>query len=93
MPAKASKKDKEKEETQPAVLKGVYMFPNGDKYDGEYSRSDEGVLERCGLGQHTTADGTLYEGNWENDRMNGQGKLYHPSGAVYEGDFVNNMFH
>jgi hypothetical protein len=25
--------------------------------------------------------------------MNGKGKLTHPSGAIYEGDFVNNQFH
>ncbi|XP_002731054.1 uncharacterized protein LOC100366738 [Saccoglossus kowalevskii] len=92
MPAKATRKDKEKEDAKPTVLRGVYMLPNGDKYDGEYSRSEEGVLERNGYGEHTTSEGTVYQGNWENDKMNGHGKLMHPSGAIYEGDFVNNQF-
>lgn len=25
--------------------------------------------------------------------MTGEGKLEHPTGSIYEGDFVNNQFH
>lgn len=28
-----------------------------------------------------------------NDKMNGHGRMEFPSGAVYEGEFVNNQFH
>ena len=35
----------------------------------------------------------IYTGAFQNDKMNGEGKLEHPSGSVYEGDFVNNQFH
>jgi hypothetical protein len=28
----SDKKDKKKEDSAPTVLKGVYVFPNGDKY-------------------------------------------------------------
>ena len=38
-------------------------------------------------------EGLRYEGEWANDKMNGYGKLDHPSGAHYEGNFVNNNFH
>ncbi|KAI8505882.1 MORN repeat containing 2 [Branchiostoma belcheri] len=79
--------------TGPPLQKGVYIFPNGDKYDGEYSQSDTGVLERNGVGTHTTKDGVVYTGRWVQDKMSGQGKLVHPSGAVYDGEFYNNTFH
>jgi hypothetical protein len=36
-------------------------------------------------------DGTVYEGLWENNLYNGRGKLYHASGDLYEGEFVNDM--
>lgn len=78
--------------TGPSVLSGVYVFPNGDKYDGEYIQTEEG-LQRHGYGVHTTSEGLSYQGKWEDDKMNGEGKLLHPSGALYEGQFVNNMFH
>ncbi|KAK3087614.1 hypothetical protein FSP39_008381, partial [Pinctada imbricata] len=89
----SEKKDKKKEEAPPAITKGIYLFPNGDKYDGEYQHGSDGSLDRCGYGVHTTTEGTVYEGEWSKDKMNGKGKLSHPSGAVYEGQFVNNQFH
>ncbi|XP_053239506.1 MORN repeat-containing protein 2 isoform X1 [Podarcis raffonei] len=75
------------------VYKISFVFPNGDKYEGDCTRTIEGVLERSGHGVHTTPDGIIYQGNWKNDKMNGFGRLEHPSGAVYEGEFYNNMFH
>jgi len=30
-------------------------------------------------------DGSRYEGYWSNDKANGQGKLVHADGDVYEG--------
>ncbi|RMX43099.1 hypothetical protein pdam_00006841 [Pocillopora damicornis] len=94
MPAASKKTEKKggKADAGATILSGVYMFPNGDKYDGEYIQADEGLL-RQGYGTHTTVDGLSYYGNWSGDKMNGQGKLLHPSGAIYEGEFVNNMFH
>ncbi|XP_035176344.1 MORN repeat-containing protein 2 [Oxyura jamaicensis] len=34
-----------------------------------------------------------YIGTWKNNKMNGTGRLEYPSGAVYEGEFKDNMFH
>jgi len=93
MPAAAKKGKAVKEEAEVAASCGTYMFPNGDKYEGEFKKSDDGVLSRCGQGTHTTADGICYQGSWQNDRMNGQGRLQFPSGAVFEGEFVDNKFH
>ncbi|XP_064597026.1 MORN repeat-containing protein 2-like [Liolophura sinensis] len=89
MPAE-KKKEKTKGD-EPEVCKGIYIFPNGDKYDGFYIQIN-GSQERCGTGTNHFVDGIVYEGQWENDKMNGKGKLTHPSGATYEGDFVDNKF-
>ncbi|KAF7658445.1 hypothetical protein LDENG_00012420 [Lucifuga dentata] len=70
-----------------------YIFPNGDKYEGECSRSTSGVMMRSGSGTHTSASGIIYTGEWHEDKMHGRGTLQHPSGAVYEGEFKDNMYH
>ncbi|XP_073483783.1 MORN repeat-containing protein 2 isoform X1 [Aquarana catesbeiana] len=80
-------------EIAPEVCHISFVFPNGDTYDGECTRSATGVLERNGRGTNKTPNGVTYTGSWKNDKMNGVGKLEHPSGAVYEGEFIKNMFH
>ncbi|CAN0507209.1 unnamed protein product [Rangifer tarandus platyrhynchus] len=77
----------------PEVFKINFIFPNGDKYDGDCTRTSSGVIERNGIGIHTTPNGIVYTGSWKDDKMNGFGKLEHFSGAVYEGHFKDNMFH
>ena len=42
--------------------------------EGEYIQAEEG-LQRQGYGIHTTCDGLSYYGNWNGDKMNGQGKV------------------
>ncbi|XP_070284685.1 MORN repeat-containing protein 2 [Myotis yumanensis] len=75
------------------VYKINFIFPNGDKYDGDCTRTPFGIVERNGIGVHTTPNGIIYTGNWKDDKMNGFGRLEHFSGAVYEGYFKDNMFH
>ncbi|KAF5904199.1 MORN repeat-containing protein 2 isoform X1, partial [Clarias magur] len=79
------------------VFKVTYIFPNGDKYEGEcccISESDESQsVMRKGFGTQTSSSGTMYTGEWDNDKMNGRGTLSHPSGAVYKGQFRDNMYH
>ncbi|PIK34486.1 putative MORN repeat-containing protein 2-like [Apostichopus japonicus] len=94
MPAQKGKKvEKDKEDTNPTLKKGTFIFPNGDRYDGEYFEIEGGGVERSGYGEHTTSTGVCYQGHWANDKMNGQGKLTHPSGSSYDGEFVDNQFH
>ncbi|KAG7492936.1 hypothetical protein MATL_G00019630 [Megalops atlanticus] len=84
------------DDVQPKESVGLtvsYIFPNGDKYAGECSKSSEGFVKRNGTGIHTSAKGLIYTGVWKDDKMNGSGRLAHPSGAVYEGEFKDNMFH
>ncbi|XP_052504196.1 MORN repeat-containing protein 2 [Budorcas taxicolor] len=77
----------------PEVFKINFVFPNGDTYDGDCTRTSSGVIERNGIGIHTTPNGIVYTGSWKDDKMNGFGRLEHFSGAIYEGHFKDNMFH
>ncbi|XP_069091209.1 MORN repeat-containing protein 2 isoform X2 [Pleurodeles waltl] len=66
----------------PEVFTISFVFPNGDKYDGECTRTPSGTLERNGTGIHITPNGIIYEGNWRDDRMSQKRKkqwdyLYH----------------
>ncbi|XP_019134506.2 MORN repeat-containing protein 2 [Larimichthys crocea] len=70
-----------------------YIFPNGDRYEGECSRCASGVMMRSGAGKHTSEGGVIYTGEWHEDKMHGRGTLQHPSGALYEGEFKDNMYH
>ena len=49
-------------------------------------------MVRSGFGVHICSDSTLYMGNWDNDKMNGSGRIQFSSGASYEGEFLNNCF-
>jgi len=37
-----------------------------------------------------SADGSIYEGSWLNDKMDGIGKLTWADGSFYEGEFKDN---
>ncbi|XP_034019248.1 MORN repeat-containing protein 2 [Thalassophryne amazonica] len=74
-------------------MHGIYIFPNGDKYEGESSRSESGVMMRSNTGEYISADGVTYTGQWHEDKFDGRGTLRHPCGAVYEGEFKDNMYH
>ncbi|KAM6984750.1 MORN repeat-containing protein 2-like [Aplochiton taeniatus] len=87
------KKGKIPETKEEGTLRVSYIFPNGDKYEGECYRSVDGVVVRSGTGKHISANGIIYTGKWHDDKMNGRGRLEHPSGAVYEGEFKDNMYH
>jgi hypothetical protein len=84
---------KSKEESSPEVKSSVFIFSNGDKYEGEFRQLPGGGMERCGVGTHTSADGTVYSGHWANDRMNKSGRIQFSNGACYEGGISDNQFH
>ena len=72
-------------------------YPNGDVYDGEIKNAttkdsfgDILVYEiRDGHGKYIYTDGTVYEGNWKNDKKHGKGKIIYSDGEVYEGEWKN----
>ncbi|CAL1568918.1 unnamed protein product [Knipowitschia caucasica] len=70
-----------------------YIFPNGDKYEGQCCRSASGAMVRGGTGRHISAAGVIYSGEWCEDKMSGTGTLQLPTGAHYEGEFKDSMFH
>ncbi|MCJ8736509.1 hypothetical protein PDJAM_G00013430 [Pangasius djambal] len=78
---------------EPGIVQVSYIFPNGDKYEGECCHTSDGVVMRKGFGTQTSSSGTTYTGEWNDDKMNGRGTLSHPSGAVYKGQFRDNMYH
>ena len=61
--------------------------------EGQILRTKTGGLERSGFGKQIAMNGTIYEGQWLNDAMNGHGRLSHSSGDCYEGEFLDNQFH
>lgn len=80
---------------------GKFIFANGDEYEGEYEQrmiTEDGTamvhaVERSGKGRLRCANGTIYEGNWLRDKLNGPtGSYSHPSGCNYQGEFKDGLF-
>ena len=64
-------------------------YPNGGVYVGEVEGG--GLTRRPhGLGILTTADGNIYEGNWEYGLQHGMGTHTNPDGVVtFTGEWVH----
>ena len=44
-----------------------------------------------GKGKYWYADGSFYEGQWQNGRMFGKGSFIYPNSNRYDGEFLNDM--
>lgn len=88
MPAKR-KEDKSHEEERDFV--GVYVFPDGATYDGQMFKKEGCVPIRHGNGVFTDV-GSVYDGQWRDDAMTGEGTMQFSSGACYVGTFFENRF-
>ncbi len=77
----------EREIVSPETI-SVVTFPNGDRYEGEFSN---GLMH--GWGAYTCKDGSRYEGNFEKDLKQGYGTLSTTDGKRYVGEFKNGMKH
>ncbi|CAD8149752.1 unnamed protein product [Paramecium pentaurelia] len=65
------------------IEKVIEIYPNGSKYDGE---------KQNGLRQGYD-NGGVYEGQWYDNKMHGNGTLFYASGKpAYEGQWVNDKF-
>ena len=51
---------------------GVYMFSNGDKYEGNWKNG-----KKHGYGVSTWYSGRKYEGDWQNNNKHGQNKMFY----------------
>mmetsp|Transcript_29398 Transcript_29398/g.54436 ORF Transcript_29398/g.54436 Transcript_29398/m.54436 type:complete len:157 (-) Transcript_29398:187-657(-) len=91
--AKVVEPEPEEEEPEPEIEEGngTFLYPDGSKYEGDW-RSVDGLRFRQGRGKFTTGPES-YEGDWNEDVMEGQEGTYtFSSGAVYTGGFINNAF-
>ena len=66
-----------------------YKLPGGGYYLGEVRHSPDGQLIRDGKGVQVAA-GVVYEGDWKDNLMHGEGKL-ETNGEVYEGEFYDGL--
>eukprot|EP00340_Litonotus_pictus_P001232 CAMPEP_0170521576 /NCGR_PEP_ID=MMETSP0209-20121228/6961_1 /TAXON_ID=665100 ORGANISM="Litonotus pictus, Strain P1" /NCGR_SAMPLE_ID=MMETSP0209 /ASSEMBLY_ACC=CAM_ASM_000301 /LENGTH=230 /DNA_ID=CAMNT_0010808541 /DNA_START=971 /DNA_END=1660 /DNA_ORIENTATION=+ len=69
------------------VIKSTLSFSNGSKYEGETVNN-----KRHGIGILYIKDGSVLEGNWNNDLFNGSGTAQYDKGT-YHGEFKNSLFH
>lgn len=61
---------------------GVYIFVNGDRYEGEFRNGKSN-----GHGVYTTARHDRYEGEFRDGVLSGRGDATYANGDHYEGDF------
>jgi len=62
--------------------KGVYLFTNGDKYEGDFV--DDHLV---GFGKYIDSRGNIYTGYFKNDTFNGVGSFLRSDGTKYIGEF------
>ena len=76
--------------TNPNAKYETLTYATGDVYEG-YTVNGK----RNGLGKYTGKDGAYYDGNWENDQLNGFAKydngLRYENNIVYEGNWKDNL--
>ncbi|MEO1744464.1 MAG: hypothetical protein AAFR99_22015 [Cyanobacteria bacterium J06629_9] len=70
---------------KPADGRGSMVYPNGNRYDGEYRGG-----QRSGCGTFTFASGRQYMGEFANDLFSGRGKWTLENGDHYLGNFEYN---
>jgi hypothetical protein len=63
---------------------GVFVYPNGDRYAGEFKNS-----QRAGKGVFDYANGDRFAGQYAADVRTGTGAYTFANGDVYEGEFQN----
>jgi hypothetical protein len=67
-----------------SVLYGTYIWPNGDKYSGQFING-----QRTGIGTLLWANGDEYSGEFINGKRTGIGTLIWANGDEYSGQFIN----
>ena len=87
-----SPKVKVKAAEEPIVQNGVFIFPNGDDYNGDFvKRADKSVV-RQGSGMYSSQSGFQLSGTWTDDRLVGRGEATFKSGASYRGELTDSKF-
>jgi 1-phosphatidylinositol-4-phosphate 5-kinase len=63
-----------------SILREEHL-PNGDIYVGKF----HGPIPH-GFGKYAWVDGVLYEGEWDQSKITGKGRIVWHSGSIYEGE-------
>ena len=71
------------------MTRGPVEMENGAIYIGEWNNDNQ----RHGSGIQIWNDGSKYDGEWRNDKANGNGRLIHADGDVYEGKWKDDKAH
>ena len=71
-----------------SYFKGTLIYPNGDKYNGEFQND-----ERNGTGTLYFSNGDKYIGKWKDNKRNGKGSILYSNGDKYEGEWKNDNRH
>mmetsp|Transcript_13242 Transcript_13242/g.30125 ORF Transcript_13242/g.30125 Transcript_13242/m.30125 type:complete len:408 (+) Transcript_13242:48-1271(+) len=100
---KVEEQPEEPAEPEPPVVHQKYFKSRGQVYYGScIAGTAEGTFVRHGFGCLVATAKTVngrsvqlgsYEGNWENDVMQGNGTYSWPDGSSYEGGFFAGRFH
>ena len=64
------------------------IYPDGSCYTGFWSVKTN---KKSGYGVMILADGSIYEGHFEDDKANGLGRVVHAEGDWYEGQWKNDQ--
>ena len=70
------------------MIKGVYEWNDGKKYEGTWKNNN---ME--GKGKYFYNDGRIYEGMFHNNLKDGFGIFYWPEGRRYEGNWLKGKPH
>ncbi|CBY31602.1 unnamed protein product [Oikopleura dioica] len=76
---------------EPTPLTGSFVFPNGDTYRGQYCSGETGI-KRHGKGKWVSKSGYEYDGEWDEDVIQGSGTMNLPDGSKYSGIFESGKY-
>lgn len=63
----------------------IVVLENGARYRGQWNINSN---QREGFGVQIWPDGSIYEGQWKDNKANGNGRLIHADGDIYDGHWV-----
>eukprot|EP00761_Pharyngomonas_kirbyi_P008119 gb/GECH01008130.1/.p1 GENE.gb/GECH01008130.1/~~gb/GECH01008130.1/.p1 ORF type:complete len:146 (+),score=41.61 gb/GECH01008130.1/:1-438(+) len=89
MPKKKKAAEEAPEDKTPEKSEWIFE-EEGVHYDGEWVTIDNAAV-RQGYGTNTE-HGTVYVGEFKEDKMHGKGKITYSNGSYYDGEWNNNKY-